>query len=189
MTLYYPVKLEVVVHHCCCCSHDQWLLTNHWHFQNCSVARRKETLKQNLTKKLSTKSKYLKKRGQETSLFTIVGFSIYKYNVVSENITKHCNLLKFTIVGFSVYKYNVVSENITKHCNLLKFTIVGFSVYKYNVVSKNRTKHCNLLKFTIVGFSIYRYNVVSKNRMKHCNLLKLFYYEGHMSSVLKLFVE
>ena len=137
MTLYYLVRLEVVVNHCCCCSHDQWPLTNHWHFQNCSVARRKETLKQNLTKKLSTKSKYFKKRVQETSLFTIVGFSIYKYNVVSENITKHCNLLKFTIVGFSIYKYNVVS----------------------------------------------------KNRTKHCNLLKLFYYEGNMSSVLKLFVE
>jgi len=27
-------------------------------------------------------------------LFTIVGFSIYKYNVESENRTRHCNLLK-----------------------------------------------------------------------------------------------
>ena len=33
-----------------------------------------------------------------TILFTMTGFSIYKYNVVSEDRTKHCNLLKFVLL-------------------------------------------------------------------------------------------
>ena len=86
-----------------------------------------------------------------------------------------------------------LSKYIAKTLNKLSNIVLGYQ--------NNEIEYFDLnLLFTIVGFSIYKCNVVSENRTKHCNLLKLFYYEckiaymynltkGHMSSVLKLFIE
>ena len=86
-----------------------------------------------------------------------------------------------------------LSKYIAKPLNKLSNIVLGYN--------NNEIEYFDLnLLFTIVGFSIYKYNVVSENRRKYCNLLKLFYYEcklaymyhmtkGHMSYVLKLFVE